>query len=430
MAISTTSESSVRSQYLLEWLAVATIFLIVNVLGAIFQPPLTFMGGKAWELNVYYDIAERFRHSLPIVGPAPAIFRIGIPWLVSVLPFSDLSKSFFYINLFANACTAALLVCLLRYYVKFWKIRVVLIGFYLIHWLGPTRFLYFVSAETDATAIFLLTAGLLLIERWRKSERAVDLLRLCALVLVGTAVREIMLVIPVAFLFANKPFDKWGVSIRRLGISIAPLLCGSLVLLLIHSFVHPTESYRFASAALNWAYSKSLPVFILGCFITLGPVAVLLALDWKGTRLLLNHNSALAVFLILILFLSYCGGSDTERFMLWGAPSILILFGTWFERNRNVLRDRGLVILIILLQLISERAFWTTPDLGYSVENSMIFLTSLSSNAYYLNLYSYHAPRSVSALMLLEYAAVGTVILAWAAYRLSHKSNRSGMMPA
>jgi hypothetical protein len=429
MTLEKRSAPANHDSHLFEWLAVATAFLVVNVLSAIFQPPLSFMGGKAWELRVYYDIAYQFRHGLPLTGDAPALYRLGIPWLASVLPFADLAKSFFYINLLANACTALMLVLLLRYFVRSWKLRTALVCLYLIHWLGPTRFLYFVSADTDSAVLFFLTAGFLLVERWRRSESKFDLAMLSLVVLAGVCAREVVLMIPVVFLVAVRPVGEEGLNVRRLFVGVLPLILGSAVFLSIHAFVHPSTTYSFASSALNWAYSKSIPIFVLGFFIALGPVIVLLVLDWKGTRQLLKRNKEVGAFLFLLLVLAYCGGSDTERFLLWGTPVTLILIGSWFERNLSILHLPSLVALIVIMQLISERAFWNTPDLGYSVENSFVFLTSLSSNAYYLSLYSYHSPRGISALMLIEYVAVGTVILSWATFRLIRSTHPASEDP-
>ncbi len=412
------SSKEVFEHSLLEWLVVTLTFLLTNVVCALTQPALSFMGGHVWEVNIYYEIAEHFRHSLPIVGVAPAVYRIGISWLAAALPIADLSRSFFYINLLSNALTIVFLVLLLRYFIASWKLRAVLIGFYIIHWLAPTRFLYFVSADSDSAAIFFLTVGLYLIERWRRKETLLELVLLCLLVAVGVFVREIILILPIMFIVTVQPVEDGRINARRLMIALIPLVCGAIVFAGIRMSIATTASFSFASSALNWAYAKPLPGYILGGFIAIGPVLVLLALDWKTTRALLRENPALIAFALIIVFLSFCGGSDTERFFLWGTPVILILIGSWFERNRRITQNAGLLILIITMQLVSERAFWSTPDLGYAVQNSLIFLTSMSSTAYYLFLFSYHAPKAVSALMLIEYAAVATVILAWAYFRL------------
>ena len=411
---------SSRLAHRAEWFSVAAIFLAVNLVSALVQHPLTFHGGKAWELSVYYDLASQLRHGLPLIGAAPAVYRIGAPWLAAILPF-DIERNFFLISLTANVVTIGSLVILLRMFVDSWKIRTALLAAFMLHWLGPIRFLYFVAADTDAIAIMVIVLGLLAIERWKRRERPVDYLVVLAVVILGSFFREIALTIGVLFLFVPTFIDEEGLNMKRLMLTLTPIVCGAAALAGLHYFIHAKEEYSFASSALNWSYTKSLPVFLLGIAIAIGPVACLLVLDWKRTAQLLRQHREIGAGLALVLLLALVGGSDTERFILWGTPLILIVYGSWFERNRVVLRDYAFVGILVVLQLIAERLFWTTPDLGYSVTNTPIFLTSLSSNAYYLNLYSYHAPKAVSALMLLEYLAVYAVIISWAAYATSRR---------
>ena len=408
---------------LLEWLLVAIAFLGVNILSSFLQPPLTFLAGRGWELGTYFDVASKIRDGVALSGSAPAVFRIGVPWIVAHLPVSDLSRGFFYVNLVASALTASLLVLLLRHFLSSWKIRVAILVFYFIHWLGPTRFIYYTSGGVDAPGLLFLLAGLLLIERFRRGHRGLlDLAMLSMVVIVGVTIRETTLAIPIVFAFVaidrREPFGRDSL------VALIPLFLGGVAFALVRTSVTQVDHYNFLGAALNWFYSKPLPTYILGWFITFGPVLVLPMISLKIVKRFATEQTHLLIYIILFTLLAYIGGSDTERILFWSMPAMLVLFGMWFEHTERSVGMRVFIGVVLLLQLISERAFWNTPDLNYTVERSRIFLTSLSSTAYYLNLFSFHAPRAVSALMLIEYAVVTLALLIWGLALKSRQHSR------
>jgi hypothetical protein len=393
-----------------EWIVVIGTFLLVNLASALLQPRFSFQGGYIWEQGTYLETAVRFSRGLGPSGPAPAVLRFGVPWFASLLAFSNPTDGFLAVDLIANFLAIVFLVLWLRFFVENWHIRFALVLFYTLHWLAPTRFAWYMPLNVDCWGMLLLICGLYCIEQYKRSGNGLSYVVLIFMSTLGLAVRETVLVVPLTFAVAVL-FSGKALKAREIVTGSLPILLAIFAMPVWRSLAVQTGNYHFIGAAINWARSKPLQTYVLGCFIAFGPAIALLILDARSSLKVLRSRRDLFFYLMAFVALAFIGGSDTERILLWGAPVVLVLLGQWFERNRFMTRARWLFGMIALFQLISERVFWTTPDLGTDQPSSPLFLTSVSSNAYYFNLFSYHAPSSMSWILLTEYLVLAAFII-------------------
>jgi hypothetical protein len=400
-----------------EWIFVIGAFIFVNVASALLQPRFSFQGGHIWEQGTYLETAIRFVQGLVPSGPAPAVLRFGVPWLATLLRFSDPTGGFLAVDLFANLFAIVFFVLWLRFFVENWRVRSVLVLFYMLHWLAPTRFAWYMPLNVDCWGMLVLIGGLYCIEHYKRSGKWLSYAVLIFISTFGLAVRETVLIVPLTFAAAVF-FSGKALKAREIITGLLPILLAIGAMLLWRSLAIQTGNYHFIGAAINWARSKPVQTYVLGWFVAFGPAIALLVLDARNSFKFLLEHRELFFYLAAFVALAFIGGSDTERILLWVSPVILVLFARWFERNYSVTRARWLLGLIVALQLISERVFWTTPDLGTAQPSSPLFLTSLSSNAYYFNLFSYHAPASVSWILLTEYLVVGVLIVGLTTYHM------------
>ncbi len=124
------------SRNTLEVLILVTAFLLVNILGQIFQKPISLNNGKGWDGIVYYSVAEQFLKGQQPRAGAPFVYRIGTPVLVSLFFKEDLLLGFKIVNLIANGITVFLLLFWLRLNLLAWEVRVILVLLFITQWHG------------------------------------------------------------------------------------------------------------------------------------------------------------------------------------------------------------------------------------------------------------------------------------------------------
>jgi hypothetical protein len=411
-----------RKEYNREWILLAISFLAINAWMHFFQAPFSYQGGRVWEHAIYYDLADQLQHHAPLSGTAPAVFRVGTPWLASIVGSANIVQSFLFVNLIANALGIFLFLYWLRFFLKDWRVRIGLLVLYQLHWLAPTRFIHFMSLYVDPWGFTTLLAGLILIEQYRRDEKVWRIIPLILLSAIGVYLRETVLLVPVALLFVRVKHTqvasvaeqvKTFFAPNNFALLVMPLIAGALGFTVLHTLATQTNEYHFATAAYNWAYAKPFLVYLHGWFIAFGFLLVPIVIEWRFCRNFLRDNLYLAFYLFALAVLAWIGGSDTERVLLWASPVVLVLLGKCIEERGVLARSFLLTGLLIALQLISERVFWMTPGLDNVGDTSPIFLTSMSGSAYYFYLFSYHAPRSVEVISLLQYVLVFLIGVSW-----------------
>ncbi len=196
-----------------------------------------------------------------------------------------------------------------------------------------------------------------------------------------------------------------------------------LAIVLTHVVATPTSDYWLADAAFYWAYNKPLPTYLLAIFITYGPALSLLAVGWPAVKAHLLKFPDHAVMLALVLVLAWIGGSDTERFLIWGAPIVLVLIGKAAEQVKWS-RAKGAAVVLLAGHILNGR--WLLPippDFVEAPARVWPVLTPLSATSYLL-LYSQTPDRVMGAVALAEYLALSAAIAAWLIWRSRPDSRR------
>ena len=130
-----------------------------------------------------------------------------------------------------------------------------------------------------------------------------------------------------------------------------------------------------------------------------------------------------AVMLALVLVLAWIGGSDTERFLIWGAPIVLVLIGKAAEQVEWS-RAKGAAVVLLTGHILNGR--WLLPippDFVEAPARVWPVLTPLSATSYLL-LYAQTPDRVMGAVALAQYLALSAAIAAWLIWRSRPDSRR------
>lgn len=269
-------------------------FALVSLLSEHFQKPMTFRNDYALDCAHYYRTAEQFARGAPIVGDAPICFRLGNPYLAARIDPNDLLHGFKLVNCAANVLLLVLFMVWLRLHLRDWRIRTVLVLLLLTQWHGPFRFVFWYPTASDNTLHCFILMGLICLHYVAAKPRLATAL-LALVVLVGVAFREIMLLLPVALLFADNPIrfqGLWGhltrfqwreiLRIPRL-IFWIPLLVGAAGFACVRLVAHQENGYKFGLIAVKWLYDKPWPTYLHGALIAFGPILGLLIYNGRQT---------------------------------------------------------------------------------------------------------------------------------------------------
>jgi hypothetical protein len=175
-------------------LAIAALCLAVE---AVFYALIVHQSGLSGDEPYYSRIANH------PAGPHnfPYAFRIGVPYLVHVLPFTH-AVSWELLALLAAAGAGGALYALLREFeLEAWLAACLAVGFSV----SPSLLVVFLrnGREVDAAALLVITLGCLFVVRRQKFSLAVTLLA-------GTTIHEsCMFLVPFAYaVWAERPLDR------------------------------------------------------------------------------------------------------------------------------------------------------------------------------------------------------------------------------
>jgi len=353
-----------------QYLIVVLLFITVNLISFFTQQRINVNDGKGWDGVEYFEIAKKFSEGKEISGPSPLVYRLGTPFLASIIDKNDLLNGFFIANLAANFLSLLLIFAYLKIYLKNFYVIIALLIFCLFHWMCNTRFIYYYPSITDPWGLAFLLSGLILIEKYRRDKSNVNIFFLCLIIFTGVLFREFVLIIPIAFLFVNNPFDKkdlFFINLRKLfsedKIKFLPLVAGGAGVLVTRLVSENTATdYSFLKTVVYFIYNKSLTQYIHAWFFAVGPAIALLVYFYKEIFRFVFENQYMLILLAGAFVLSFTGGSDTGRLILWFIPLILLFEGRVIEDNIPILSKPFLIICIISFQIFSMKALITIPQ--------------------------------------------------------------------
>lgn len=311
-----------------------------------------------WDADEYFRMAQQMAAGTLPTRAAPYVYRVGVPWLVSVVSPDNILRGFFVLNYLASAIATVLLTSLFRRLgVPLWA-RLTTVGLFLGSWIAPARFISYLPVSVDPVALAFLIGGLLLAERVQRRRDRTDIAWFCLLCAVGALVREVMLVVPAAVVAGEWLRER---DLRRLYPLLLPVASALVVFLTLRLVVSPRNEFSFAVAALEEVRRKAIWMWPLAWFATFGPVLVLAIYDWRGARDLFASRPHLMFYLAAMALLAAIGGSDTERLLVWTAPVVYLLIARALAARREAIRNSGLLATLILAQCVIGRFFWAVP---------------------------------------------------------------------
>jgi hypothetical protein len=324
-----------------EALILFAAFLLINLVWAHYQQPISYNDGKGWEGVGYYQVADQFIEGKQVAAEGPYVYWIGTPLLVSLLNIKDIFLGFQIVNTIANLLTLFLLWFWLRLHLKDRRVRVGLCLLFLLQWDTPVHWLYFFPAHTDPWLWTFLLAGLICLHSLAQTTNTLRwLLALGCLSTVGVVFREVALVLPIVLLFLHTPLRRLGQGWKLQSppvVFFAPLLCALFALVLVRVSVIQTDDYSFTRTAVQWIRTKSVLSYLHGWMLAYGPVIFLPVLFFKQTLAFLRQSQWMTVYLFFFALMGYIGGSDTERLLYWSMPVVFLLIGKVFEHNTMLL---------------------------------------------------------------------------------------------
>jgi hypothetical protein len=417
--------------YALELTLAISAFIIATLIASHYQHMITYRNGRAWDGFYYHAMVKSLQEGHLPQGKSPYIYRFGAPFLASLVPSKNIANNFLLVDIAGNFITILLLVTWLRIYLTNSRIRLLLILMFLVSFHYPVRMSYFAPYNIDVWANVWLLAGLLVISRLNIWPTPRLITYLCIITAIGVLFREFMLVIPLCLLVARSRLVLSRDPLRlRFGQvpSLAfflPLVFGMASFLFLRFLlVTPGGPYTFGRAAARHLYTVVPPDYVYAWFIAFGTAFILVLFNWKtACKFLWEHQFLLAYFLLFAV-LSYIGGESTYRYARLEFPIVFVLIGMAIAERAPLLKSPIFISLLTLTHLISQRAFWSTPDYpGGEVFLSRVFLTPIGNHVPLLDVLGMGS-REVRFVALCQYLFVSALFLLY----LNWKKRRSQLL--
>lgn len=405
-----------------EFFVVAVVLLFTIAWSVLVQAPLTYNRGEGWDGVHYARMAEQCRAGQSLAADAPFIYRIALPCLAGRLAGSGpVVVGFYWAHLIAMAVNLLLLIRWLRRHLTDWRLRVLVAAAFITQWHGPFRFPFFMPIYIEPFTFIFILAALNLMPHRLADYRPLRIAALAALSLIGTLFREVVLIVPftiLIFVLIESRADLRRIPQRLLMIAGLPLLAGLIGFILPYLLVEPTSRYGFVGAAYFWAYTKPAPLYLQAFFVAFGPMVVLPLFFWRTSLRFLRERLELLVFLAIVLLLGWVGGTDSERFLYWAGPIVLLVAAHILAVTDIWSVARWPLLVIGATQALSQRLFLITPDYFEQPARVWPILTPLTGGGGVSSLMAdVDAPdRLVGFAMLLQYLLLTTILLLWLWY--------------
>lgn len=392
------------------------LFAAVNIVSFLTQDVINVKDGKGYDGDIYFSMAQNISEGNEISGPAPYIYRFGTPYLASLFNNENLLQGFFIVNFIANILSYFLLFYYLKLYLKNFSVILILLILFLTHWIGNVRYIYFLPVNADPWSLVFFLTGLILIEKIKTGYSVLKIICLSVVSFAGVMFREYLIIIPLALIFSGNPYSSGKLFyfnfkniLKKNKYFIIPLMAGILGIAVSHLLVIDTsDNYSFIRTSLRWLYTKTLINYLHSVLITIGPIIVFLIYFRKQLSEFLRQNQHIAFLFVCGILLSYIGGTDTERFIIWFMPLILLITGVMIENNLSLVKNKMFIIILIITQSLSYRIFQTIlqPSDDFKNETFKYPVMTVIGNGNYFNLTSIFADKEFAFILFTEYIIV------------------------
>lgn len=384
------------------YLVCAALAGLVVTLSMVLQPPNSYNGGLGWDGAQYTQLAAQCGRE-PMHANEPFAYRVGAPCLAALVPLPP-KLGLWTINILSSIVLLFLLDGWLRKHVHLILVPYLLAGF-AFHWLTPLRHVWWYPTYIDTPALCAIVAALILID---------VPLAFAAVCFAGVLVRESVLIVPVSILAGSfiqlaspKPLVKAGMRTT----AIAGIAAGAAGMAVARLVSTPDTHYPLADAAFYWAVNKPARSYLLAWFIAFGPALALVAANWKAATAFLAEFPEYGVMLFLVAVLAWIGGSDTERFLLWGSPIVLVMIGKAADQI-DWRRAKVLLTAFAIGMAVNGRWFLLIPDYWPGAPRAWPILTPWTAANYEL-VFSHTPDQLMAAVAVAEYVALSAVLFGW-----------------
>lgn len=408
--------------------------LLVMTFSEIFQKYLESYDGKGHDGSFYYQMTRHMSEYHRPFAAKPFIYNVVIPFF-SAMVFrigitDNLLSALKLVNIFASIISIFLFYFWLNLWEikRFWKLLIVML--FIFHWLAPLRMSFCYPAHTDPGAwVFIL--GILILIKLNKPYMWI-LISLATFAGAFARMASIIL-LPLIYIIENSKINgKYKIPSIKIFIPLITCLLGFVILQFL---IFKAEGFSLFETAIHWIFVKPLSKVLMTPFYAFGPVIFLLFLDLKTFRYFLKENVALSFYLIIVVFLSYIGGSAGTRLIYFALPVVAVIFGIILSSNRIKL-NIPMLIFLLFFQSLSMRVFAPIPTAKSSDEEAVdvpgmktaprfsleppkqeskpfIFspLTPLSDKASFLDMYADHASKKIFFQNLIFYLLIGSVLI-------------------
>lgn len=395
-----------RQGVLFEYGTAIGVFVLVLVVTLATQDRIAVNAGRGYDGVAYYDLSQQLTAGQPPTGVLRFASRVGTPLLAALVDPSNLLNGFQVVNLGAAFISTLLFLAWLRRFLEPSWLRLALVVVYATHWLQLIRFTVFYPVLVDAWAQALCFAGLNAIASYEQSPSGRKLAAITAIGALGVAFRDIVLLVPLAFVFCR--------SSRRFH-NVIPLAVAAAAFAFVRQAVTATDPlFSTSGHLLDRALSRSALSYLLGWLVAFGPGVFVILFDWRGAAAFLARHRWALVYVGGVAAAAWAGSLESERHALnWASPVIYVLIGGTIQRHPHWFKG-ALLAVVVASQALVSRVFWTIPQPteDYSTLTPAVVLTPLGPDATYLHLFPDYPPRALAWLQLWQFAALGAVMLA------------------
>jgi hypothetical protein len=314
-------------------------------------------------------------------------------------------------------------------------LRIILVALYATHWLQTVRFTFFYPVLVDQWTQVWCFAGLVCVSWYERAPGRWPATAVALVSLAGIFFREVVLLIPLAFLFARNPriehlhefpyvrvaniprFEQW-----------IPLALAYAALIWIDSFVIATDGGFSAVEHLGTrAFERNLITYLLGWLIAFGPALFVVMFDWRTVFEFFSRHRSVLVYLGGVAAIAWAGSLESERHALNSASPILyVLLGRTIERHPQWFRSATLLAFLLATQMLVHRAFLTTPQPGAGPEQTpTLLLTPIGDDVSYLHLFPDYVPMQMALMQFGQFVALGVIVTVWLKRRAWLDGSRS-----
>lgn len=404
-----------------KYILFAIILSVITIaISHLLQPEISFNNGLGWDGVNYHQMAEQIANGEQVSTKAPFVSRVGLPYLVAKVYPDNIKSGFLYLNWFFSILNSILLALLLARFINRKWVIYLLVFMYITQWHGYHRFGTFYPVQVDPLAISLILASLLVL--LKRGITSLDIILLSVITLLGTFVREIVvipsvLIIAKAYFYFKKSKVTEALEVNLIQVNkyllTLPLLIFLIVYAIVALSVEPTNSHKFYNAAADMLYTKSLFRFFHSWIVAYGAVIILPALFYIQTIDYLKQHKIMATYLAIIIVFSYVGGADTERIAYWGFPVVFILAAKVLDTIELTKANKNFLYGLLLIQVVSQRLFSIIPDYPSDCNSTTVLLTPIGNCFPYLNLFPAHSELIPAVIGFAEWGTVIVVLWWW-----------------